>query len=342
MRIHPLALLAVPMALFLVPAAAPAQLPPIPTVVPVPKVVPVPTVVPVPSLPNLPSVPVEPVPVPTVRVPSVPLPSLPSIGAPVASPRSAPPSSSAPAQRAPASARRAPATPAPSAGSPATTGGDRRAPAPAQRAASGRQSPSSASATRAFGGRGRGSAAYGPARTAARQRKFTRAVRQLASCLDELPTLTERVLRLRSGIGPGDALSRQQVSRRIDRPRAAVRRMERRGLERLRAACGPATAAPDGSGAQAATVAGGAGGTAVAAVGGSGGEDDPRDTVVGTEREASAGEAGGVKGEQAERTPLVIAAGEKATDLALPLLLVVGAGLAWIGVRDLRRRGLLG
>jgi hypothetical protein len=60
-------------------------------------------------------------------------------------------------------------------------------------------------------------------------------VRRLSGCLGELGAGQRRVLLLRAGIGPRPALTRAQVSRRLDASLVRVRRLERRGLQRLRA-----------------------------------------------------------------------------------------------------------
>ena len=215
-----------------VPAAAPGQLPPVPTPqlppVPVPPLpVPVPPVpVPPVSAPQLP-----PAPVPVPSVPQVPVPSTPSVPG-VTGPRAegrrwhvwrrrrererqqqqqrrrragraarpvAMPDRLAPAARA---ARRAP----------------RRAPAPPLSAR-----PPSAAATRA------GCAA---------------GVTRLSGCLDELSTGQRRVLVLRAGLGArAGTASRRAVARRLDITVRRVGRLERSGLRQARAlsragACG--------------------------------------------------------------------------------------------------------
>jgi hypothetical protein len=59
-------------------------------------------------------------------------------------------------------------------------------------------------------------------------------VHRLAGCLDELRYASRRVLMLRSGYGPGAPLSRSQVVDRLDLAARRVKRLERRGLRRLR------------------------------------------------------------------------------------------------------------
>ncbi|HYH89869.1 MAG TPA: sigma factor-like helix-turn-helix DNA-binding protein [Solirubrobacteraceae bacterium] len=57
---------------------------------------------------------------------------------------------------------------------------------------------------------------------------------QLDSCLDGLPALEQRVLELRSGLGPRRPRSRAGVGRALDLSPRRVGRLERRGLRRLR------------------------------------------------------------------------------------------------------------
>ena len=57
---------------------------------------------------------------------------------------------------------------------------------------------------------------------------------RLRACLDGLPTLERRVLVLRAGLGPGRPRARARVARVLDLSAARVRRLERRGLRRLR------------------------------------------------------------------------------------------------------------
>jgi len=315
-----------------VPAVAAAQLPPVPTVVPIPTVGPLP--VPVPTVKPIP------VPVPTVRVPQLPVPA----PAPVVPERVVPHAAAPSAPRAPSSAPPA-AAPAPRA--PATP----VAAVPAGHRSTRAVRSVAARTQRADGesGRGRPALGYaGPARprAAARQRKLSRTVRRLAGCLDALPPLTARVLRLRAGTGRQAPLSREQVARRINRPRRVVRRIERRGIQRLRTACRPGGPAADGAGLPVATADGSTSSSlpvvAEAASGDAGGLAGSGDASGGEDSGAD-DDRGAVKGESEERPPpLGAAPATSGTDLTVPLLLAVGAGLTWLAVRDLRRRGLLG
>ena len=135
-------------------------------------------------------------------------------------------------RRRPAGAPGASATPPPR--RPAPPAGRRPPPRPTPAAATRRRAaPPSAAATPASGGSG--------ARCAS-----------CARCLDTLPRLYRRVLVLRAGVGRQDVLTIAQTARRVDRRERAVRRIQRRGVRRLRAAdrdgrCG--AAAPHGAGA---------------------------------------------------------------------------------------------
>lgn len=56
---------------------------------------------------------------------------------------------------------------------------------------------------------------------------------QLQACLDELGHGERQVLTYRAGLGPGPALSRTEVARRLDVGVAHAGRIERRGLRHL-------------------------------------------------------------------------------------------------------------
>ena len=184
-------------------------------------------------------------------------------------------------------------------------------------------------------------------RAAKRQRTLTRTVKKLSSCLDAIPPLTERILRLRSGVGRPAPLSRDQVARVVDRPRSAVRRIERRGIRRLRdadrrGACGGAgggaapggAVAPDGTGAP-------AGLTAVSDTGdgaGGGGSTRSEDTAGTEGTGGSEGDRGGVKAESEERSPLQAASPPpEAFDIAVPLILVAALVAGTLVGRRIRR-----
>ena len=71
---------------------------------------------------------------------------------------------------------------------------------------------------------------------------------RLRACLDGLPTLERRVLVLRAGLGPRQPRARARVARALDLSARRVRRLERRGLRRLRGlargGCGGGAPAP--------------------------------------------------------------------------------------------------
>ena len=161
------------------------------------------------------------------------------------------------------------------------------------------------------------------------------------------------MLRLRAGLGPREPATRAAVARRLELPVARVRRAERRGLRALRSSaregCG---AASDGAGADPAltgAVDGAASASAVLASGsgGDGGSGDPagggdpagsggRDSGGGSADGSSGGDggsSGGVKGIGATSPP----PGAPATDVTLPLIVLLVAGLAAFGFRALRR-----
>jgi hypothetical protein len=98
-------------------------------------------------------------------------------------------------------------------------------------------------------------------RARVRQRHLRRTVQRLAGCLDELPAAERRVLVLRAGIG-GRARTRRAVARTLHRSSRRIRRVERRGVGRLRTearltGCAGGTGASDAS--AYAVAAGGAG-----------------------------------------------------------------------------------
>jgi hypothetical protein len=69
-----------------------------------------------------------------------------------------------------------------------------------------------------------------------RERRLRRAVARLRGCFYALSHLQRRVLMLRGGIGDRPPMSRGAVARQLEISRVRVRRAERRGLRRLRAA----------------------------------------------------------------------------------------------------------
>lgn len=67
-------------------------------------------------------------------------------------------------------------------------------------------------------------------------RRVRRAVRYAGNCVTALPAAERRVLRLRAAFGRKRARTRARVARVASIPEARVGRLERRGLQRLRAA----------------------------------------------------------------------------------------------------------
>ena len=157
----------------------------------------------------------------------------------------------------------------------------------------------------------------GPRRGAPRRRAPSRRPRaavpargaRAALCLETLPRLYRRVLVLRAGVGRQDVLTLAQTARRVDRRERAVRRIERGGVRRMRAAdrdgrCG--AAAPDGAGATGTVQAGDelavAGDRCVGGLGRRPGLRRGRRLRLrlrrGSGGDSSSGDRGGVKGEQ--------------------------------------------
>ena len=175
-------------------------------------------------------------------------------------------------------------------------------------------------------------------------------VRRYAGCLGILPRRERRVLELRAGVGPRRPASRARVSRRLDLSVRRVARIERRALRTLeRDARDGCTLAPgaefavdetaiwaagDGAVLAAAGSRGTAGtagtvatGGADAPAGGSGGERSPRARPrAGTE------DQGGVAGITAVSPPPPSAT-PAGTDVTIPVLLVVLAGMALFALR---------
>ena len=185
-------------------------------------------------------------------------------------------------------------------------------------------------------------------------RRVRRLVARFGGCLAQLTVRQRRVLRLRAGVGPREPATRAAVARRLELPVARVRRAERRGLRALRSSaregCGAAsdgagaepalTGAGDGAAAASAVLASGSGGDGGgSAAGGSGGDPASgggRDTGGGSENGSSGsdgGSSGAVKGIGATSPP----PGPAPTDVTLPLIALLVAGLAAFGFRALRR-----
>jgi Sigma-70, region 4 len=182
-----------------------------------------------------------------------------------------------------------------------------------------------------------------------------RLVARYGACLSQLTTRQRRVLRLRAGVGPREPVTRAVVARRLELPVAKVRRAERRGLRALRRSaregCG---AASDGAGAEPGVATAPAGGGPASAstvlASGSGGGDAADGTAAGGDPAGGGGKdagggsqdgaggtgggaSGGVKGISATRP----AEPGGATDVTLPLLAIVLAGLTAVAVRGIRR-----
>jgi hypothetical protein len=188
-------------------------------------------------------------------------------------------------------------------------------------------------------------------------RQVRRLVARFGGCLQQLTVRQRRVLRLRAGLGPREPATRAAVARRLDLPVARVRRAERRGLRALRSnareGCGAAsdgagadpalTGAGDGAAAASAVLASGSGGDGGgsatgggdAAGGGDPANGDGLDSGGGAADGSSEvdGSSGGVKGIGATSPP----PGAAATDVTLPLIVLLVAGLAAFGFRALRR-----
>jgi hypothetical protein len=178
-------------------------------------------------------------------------------------------------------------------------------------------------------------------------RRVRRLVARFGGCLQQLTVRQRRVLRLRAGLGPREPATRAAVARRLELPVARVRRAERRGLRALRSSaregCGAASDAAGADPAPTGAVDGAAAASAVLASGsgGRGGSGDPasgggRNSGGGSSDGSSGGDggsSGGVKGIGATSPP----PGAPATDVTLPLIVLLVAGLAAFGFRALRR-----
>jgi hypothetical protein len=302
-----------------VPSAAPGQLPQLPEA---------PKLPPAPELPSAPKLPVAPVPVPTVP----PLPDPPQL--PV--PQPAPPSTPDPPPVAAPTPAPAPASPA---SAPAASGGSGSAPV-ASTGAAGTPSTTTTTVTGTSGSSSPGRTATARGRA---ERRLRRAVQRLDGCLDELPAAEQRVLVLRTGLGPARPRSRRSVADALDLGVGRVHRLERRGLRRARGlaragACGGSPAAdartprlPDGTPlvASRTAVEPGEVGDAPAA----------RGVRLVSERDSGAGDGG--RGESRPRFRIRIPLlGDSAagTPIAIALGLILVAALAGFGAPHLRER----
>jgi hypothetical protein len=129
-------------------------------------------------------------------------------------------------------------------------------------------------------------------RAAAKEARLRAIVHRLAGCLDDVRLAPRRVLVLRSGYGPFTPLSRAQVADRLDLATPQVKRLERRGLRRLRAlreggGCGAAPSSialsewtGDGAGSAATPGAGADASGGSGSASGDGGSDSVADTVT--------------------------------------------------------------
>ena len=317
-------------------SAVAAIAPPLPIEPPTGKVPPLP-VPPVPTVTAPPTVPSTPVPLPPVVAP-VPVPA-----APAPAPAAAPPPTHAPAPSATRAAGES------------GRGDTGRAASPGRSAAGGSSLPGGSVA------RGRGASAGGadtpgadrvPGRAGRqdeahvrRERRLRRTIRELRPCLPLLSRLATRVLVLRAGVGDREPHSRAAVARRVERPVRVVRRLERRGISRLRAlmragSCSVTGAiAPDGAGAGGTALASSGGGAQVDLAEVSRGSEGtaPRDAgAVKSERSESAGDRSGSSGPIAG----LLSRSSDATDLTVPaLVLLVGLALL-VGWRAQRGRSV--
>jgi hypothetical protein len=340
-----------------------AQLPNVPVPVPTPSLpVPVPTVD-VPDVP-LPQLPAPPPPPPSVQLPSVPPPPpvpsvpLPSAPAPSGGGGSAPAVSGGGGSGTRSSGGGGAVQRSGSSGGGTSSGGGGGASGGSGGGGTAGRDGGGGGASRGGGGdgaRGRGAEETpdrpARARALARERKLLRTIQRLRPCLPELPRLLTRVLVLRAGVGEADRLSRAQVARRLDRPLQVVRRYERRGVKRLRAAarageCAPAAGVvePDGSGVpggvSTADLDLGEGTTVPTGTDGESGTDAaPGGGTAGGGANGDDGDRGGVKGESRGGGAIagVVPRPPAPSDLSLPLMLLLIAGLAFAGVRAFRR-----
>jgi hypothetical protein len=187
-----------------------------------------------------------------------------------------------------------------------------------------------------------------------RERRLRRTIRELRPCLPLLSRLATRVLVLRAGVGDREPHTRAAVARRVERPVRVVRRLERRGISRLRAlmragdCSGSGAIAPDGAGVA---------GPAIASSGSGGAQVDLAEASVGGAGGSSSRDAGAVKGERSESAgqrsesardrsgsggPIagLLPRPSDPVELTVPLLIVL-AGLALlVGWRALRRRSV--
>ena len=178
------------------------SLPALPTVVPS---LPAPPALPAPTLPSVPALP---------RLPSVP--SVPGVGSPGGS-----------SQR---------VTPTGGGGGAVSGGGRSGAAASAPRAGGGSRAVgsgqgSSSSATRRTAQRSARPRARAVAR---RDRRLRSRVRRFEACIGALPRSQRRVLRLRAGVGGERPQTRRRVARTLQVSTRRVRRLEHRGIRRLR------------------------------------------------------------------------------------------------------------
>ncbi|HEX7291712.1 MAG TPA: hypothetical protein VF250_11365, partial [Conexibacter sp.] len=148
----------------------------------------------------------------------------------------------------------------------------------------------------------------------------------------QLAPTQRRVLVLRTGLGPRDALSRDRVARRLDLGLAQTRRIERRGLRRLSALDAAGRCVGDGGGAALASAPlGMPPGAALAAAAGAGAVlGQPRGDVKGV-----SGSGGGGGPSLADVLPPPLGEG---SDWTLLILLMLAAMVALLVRRELRRQ----
>ncbi len=155
---------------------------------------------------------------------------------------------------------------------------------------------------------------------------------KLRQCLGQLTATQRRVLILRTGLGPRDALSRDRVARRLDLGLAQTRRIERRGLRRLSSLDNAGRCAGGSSGVALASLPFGASpGAGLVAVPGEGAVlGQPRGDVKGV-----SGSGGDDGPRLADVLPPPLGQG---SDWTLLILLMAAAMVALLVRRELRRQ----
>lgn len=214
-------------------AVAIAAAAPVPSIaaLPLPKIG-TPKLPPLPTLPSVPIPTVPPVPVPTV------VHALPTV-IPTPKPPPAPVPSAVPSPlQAPTAPPGGQATPGPANGSSGSgsVAGSHTTPAPS----GGSSTPGAAPVSPGVSGAAPGTTGQDHQQTVRRQRRqgnrVRHALRELGSCLDELPVDQRRVLILRAGFGRPHPRTPGQVADKLEMSKQRVQRLQRHGLQRLRTA----------------------------------------------------------------------------------------------------------